>query len=145
MKKEFVTVYRIETKSGSGMYHSRFRLKNKVGLPNNVGNEIDRARHPTPYNDAGLSEWYRANFKETIFGSYGNAIAYSYGFSSYEQMRTWLYDDSVLVELSKRFYVVEFKVEKKYVQIGHTQCAFIKTGARRKRFGILEYFKINQK
>lgn len=124
------TVYRIETKDGTGMYGS--------GGCREAGFGYDNSRHPSPEDDALLSKLLEEKS--------GNAAwcfsfsPYHFGFATIEQLRNWIYRDEWLLELHNSGHVLAI-IESEEVFAGYTQAIFIRPETYQ-TLDIKEYFNL---
>lgn len=107
-------IYRVENQHGTGMYHvwDRFAL--------NENSE----RHPTPHHDSRLMQagWeaFKARYYSDVY----------FGFSSLDQLRSWVYQDRWREELYSHGYNIHV-YEADEALLGDTQAVFVKKLARR--------------
>lgn len=128
-------IFRIETESGVGMY----RGPDWDGVW-----ETGAAthKHPCPHNDSKLIDenidlFYSLGDNEWRFGD----DDFIFGFSSIDQLRRWLYNDSWLESLDSEGFVLS--IYEGDVRHGHTQAVIDKTTARLvKKHKIREFFKL---
>ena len=129
------SLYRLETDDGTGVYrragdevdmHTRKCILRDIGEPggNPYGDEVFArmyAIHPTPQRDSALIDHFLTKVED---GSYDRGYYtvpkdgvrgiynYHFGFKSIEQLRTWFFDDELLIKLrAKGIYLATYVVE----------------------------------
>lgn len=123
-------VYRIEHTDGKGMYRSTGRSLYECHFYKQTD------RHPSPDEDSKLFTEIQA--KNLLNWNYGR---YVFGFASVDQLRSWLYQDEILLWLDDRGFILAV-IEVDDVLIGNTQCMFIKPETYEKK-NIREFFKLS--
>lgn len=127
------TVYRIETKNGTGMCGSG-------GIYNAAGSDAySPTRHPGPHEDDKLHEATRDRMNGRMYFDYQ---PYHFGFASIDQLRNWVYKDEWLVSLHNDGHVLAV-IESEDVIAGYTQAVFIRPEEYQK-VSILEYFNLTR-
>lgn len=137
------TIYRIEHKeSGIGIY--RHQGVNFRDLDSS--NYYDR--HPAPLDDSKLSlKLWQKGFvlpeDEERYERLDETVkVYSFGFSSKRQLRSWIYDDSVLLHLhNNNFILAVCQCKPSQVIIGNSQAMFIRPEVYEK-LSIKEFFNL---
>ena len=106
------TLYRLETADGLGVYQQgRDRAS---ALANDYFNE--RRRHPLPYDDALLSDFYANEFDRN---------RHKFAFASLEQFKFWFYRErTTLASYGARLHVIEAPAI-----LGETQAIYDADGA----------------
>lgn len=131
MKK--ATVYRIETRDGTGMYGSG-------GIRMAAGEEAySDSRHPGPEDDGKLRKATKERGGGKVYFDYS---PFHFGFADIGQLRNWVYEDKWLVALHDSGHVLAI-IESEDVMIGHTQAIFIRPEEYQK-VSILEYFNLTR-
>jgi len=105
-------VYRIESQEGYGMY--------RCGL--SCSRVMQYKRHPTPIEDAELSEWWKRN--------YPISEKYIFGYSTLEQLKSWIYAEKWRVEIKSSGLVCSVYETDDYI-IGAAQAIFRKETAKK--------------
>jgi hypothetical protein len=138
-----VTVYRIEhLGDGIGCY-GRSDKKSERGMEDIVGTTKADARHPTMGQDSKL----RLNLVKRGMTAFDIMILdaardFSFGFSSVEQLRAWMFKDEWLTGLSDQHYVLAVcEVPEEDVIEGNAQCMFIRPATYEKK-NIREFFNL---
>lgn len=75
--------------------------------------DYDSVRHPMPKEDSGISETYLQH-GESLF----------YGFSSKEQLRSWVYNDRWLKDLHYEYYALYHVRPTGPYALGNSQAVF---------------------
>lgn len=135
------TIYRIEHKDTSlGMY-----MEESIDVGAYLGDTVGTDRHPCPCQDSKLSNKLYA--KDMMCGDeWGerltNASSYNFGFSSKRQLRSWLYDDKLLMFLhNNNFILAVCQCKPSQVIIGNSQAMFIRPEVYEK-LSIKEFFNL---
>ena len=131
------TVYRIEHKElGWGVYLAG-------GYPFEAGYSEVAERHPVPYDDSLLVQ----NGPKDDCGDLHIKPEHFFGFSSKEQLRSWLYEDVFLINLHDKGFVLKlFIVPSEHFFLGHTQVIFVRKEAiSSTEHSLLEYFNLSRK
>lgn len=121
-------VYRIENQAGEGMYaadHCIYQCPSYEDFGNHKGPQSDNRL----LDELRLKNW-----------SYDIPQHFSFGFSSVEQMRTWLFEDVWLLWLADNGFILAI-IETDDVIAGDTQCIFIKPETYQK-VDIKKFFKL---
>ncbi len=136
-----VTVFRIEHISDGVGCYGRAEEDSERGMQDIVGTTIADARHPTMGQDSKLRQNVaNAGMSEFAIQFFGAAEAYSFGFSSIDQLRAWMFEDAWLAGLSDQHYILAIcEVQKDDVIEGNTQCMFIRPKEYEKK-NLREYF-----
>lgn len=129
------TIFRIETGDGSGMYRGPdWDGEFETGAATD--------KHPCPHNDSKL-----VDENKELFYSIGDnewrfdASEFIFGFSSVDQLRRWLYNDSWLESLDKEGFVLS--IYEGDVRHGHTQAVINKATSKLvAKHNIREFFKL---
>jgi hypothetical protein len=106
----------------------RFQNSDFIGIYAGTGGfysfdqgRVDITRHPTPTDDSALMEDYKTKFP--LMGGY-RGYYFNYGFTSLEQLKSWIYKNSWIVQLYKNnFRVMVYEVPDDECVIGSTQMA----------------------
>lgn len=119
-------VYRIEDADGGGIYRGY------------SGRSWDYAhddmKHPLPYEDSLLAPLY--NKLDSSARS-----NYIYGFSSIQQLRSWIYADGWLLDMHDAGFKLSIYNVTDEVLMGHTQVMFLRSEAV-ERHDLMEYFNL---
>lgn len=114
-------VYRVESsteqdsgcsKVGVGAYRV-----NAIACYLNKITESDR--HPTPYEDSPLSEWWEDEALQELW---------YFGFKDVAQFKSWFYEDSGLESLTEDMRIGVYECEE--VKVGYTQVCFVAMSSR---------------
>jgi hypothetical protein len=125
-----------------------WRIENResrLGMYSGVGasplDEGASSRHPTPLGDSLLCKSIANSCKTcNVLLHLTKHKEYRYGFSSLEQLRSWVYKDEWLSFYHNRnFALVEYDADIAYQ--GNTQCVFIPT-EQRLEYDIAEFFNL---
>ena len=137
VEPSYNTVYRIEHKeSGLGNYRSG-------ESPFEAGYSEAVERHPLPYDDSLLVQ----NGPKGVWGNLDIRQEHFFGFSSKEQLRSWLYEDVFLINLHDKGFVLKlFIVPSEHFFLGHTQVIFVRQEAiSSTEHSLLKYFNLSRK
>lgn len=116
-------VYRLETRHGQGVYSGTTVVRAQSKF--HVDLYYDVERHPSPNNDARLSDVWR---KLTMLGK---DQSYYFGFSSKAQMRRWFFRADIRRFLAEQGIVMnKYEVSKQAFHRGMNQAIFRKDQAR---------------
>lgn len=127
-------IFRIETAEGKGMY----RGPDWDGVNES---SWDSSKHPMPHQDSKLVDengdlFYRFGGEYRFFAS--NFI---FGFSSIDQLRRWLYNDSWLNALDDEGFMLS--IYEGDVRHGHTQAVINRDSAVLiDKYKISDYFQL---
>lgn len=112
-----VLIYRIEDREFKGPYCNHNLL---------YFNQDDK-RHPAPCDDSALVYDFETNHDSDGFYV---PERYRFGFSSFPQLRAWIYDDDWMIDLHDRGYHLSiYEIERSAVAIGYSQAMFDKDKA----------------
>lgn len=137
VEPSYNTVYRIEHKElGCGIYRSG-------GYPSDARYIYVAERHPVPYDDSLLVQ----NGPKDDWGYLNIRPEHFFGFSSKEQLRSWLYEDVFLINLHDKGFVLKlFVVPSEHFFLGHTQVIFVRKEAiSSTEYSLLVYFNLSLK
>ena len=137
IEPSYDTVYRIEHKeSGWGIYRGG-------AYPFEAGYNDIAERHPVPYDDSLLVQ----NGPKDAWGDLDIKPKHFFGFSSKEQLRSWLYEDVFLINLHDKGFVLKiFVVPSEHFFLGHTQVIFVRGETiSSTEHNLLEYFSLSRK
>lgn len=134
-------IYRIEDMNGGGIYRGDNNEKNPLGM-------WSSERHPAPHNDSLLVEniaFHRsreADYEGWSTCGWIEVNEYRFGFSSTDQLRSWVYDDKWLWQMQQNgFRLAVYEVEDAIV--GHTQAIFIRNSSMQvSYFNIADFFGV---
>jgi hypothetical protein len=126
-------VYRVERKD------NRRGIYSGMGGLYEISSYSTDSRHPEPERDSLLI----ASITAAGHRAYTKIETLHYGFVSIDQLRSWLYDDEWLKELSENgFILAEYKSEEVYV--GNTQLIFLRGERRHHVHNIMKYFQLTK-
>lgn len=109
--KKTLTILRVETKTGRGMYDSVWF---ECSLPNDDN-------HPVVVSDS----LYQSNLRKDYPGVTWAPSHHRYGFLNLAMLRRWIYDDSWLEAMGNKGAVVcTYEVPTESVIVGRTQVTF---------------------
>lgn len=142
---EVTTVYRIEHAiDGRGCYNRDDEPEDK-GMGSIVGSTIADNRHPTIALDSKLLRSVGSlgvDRFDLMMGNTPQLHPYVFGFSSPEQLRSWMYRDEWLEKLSDQHYILAVcEVRVADVLEGNAQCMFIRPKVYEKK-NLREYFNL---
>ena len=129
-------MFRIQDACGKGSY----RNKDWPGVEE-ISSWDSLNRHPMPQDDSKLREENKDLFMDSWCGLVFNASRFIFGFSTIEQLRSWLYKDEWLENLFlSDFYLVELEGD---VRHGNTQaCIDSRTMKVIATHSIAEFFNL---
>lgn len=111
-------IYRVERENGGGMYYTN---------SDDITFEMqDSMRHPPPHKDAKLKKAWG----KLCDGDWSYKSSWSFGFSTIEQLKNWIYQTEwreILTNLE--YYVVSYNAKEYH--FGDTQAIFRKETANR--------------
>lgn len=107
--------YRVE-KNGQGMF--RYTVNPSMELRDKLSEDMD-GRHPMPHDDSALVRNV-ARMEGYVHGRQIFWTDYLYGFSSLEQLKSWIYKDEVRVGLHSLGFTIGV-YEYDWVAYGDTQ------------------------
>lgn len=111
VKPRTITIVRIESSSGRGMYDS---LWFECELPND-------SNHPTVVGDS----LYQINLNKNHPGCTWEPSGHRFGFLNLNMLRRWVYTDSWIQELSDKGAVLcTYEVPVEFAIVGRTQVTF---------------------
>lgn len=91
------------------------------GLYDIMDGRNDAERHPPPSADSQLMENYKKTSVAAITDRF-HPYHFNYGFSSIEQLKSWLYQDEWIKQLyAKGYRVMEYDVPDRFCAVGNTQ------------------------
>ena len=127
-------IFRIESVEKRGMYcgHMWDGIRGVIKLSE---------RHPDPHKDSKLLNENRDLFCFSINGPYFKAYKFVFGFSSIDQLRRWIYQDSWLKSLEESGYMLN--IYEGDVRPGYTQAVINShTAALIESHKISDYFNL---
>lgn len=107
-------IYRVEKENGQGLYRD-----NDYPFSYEM---VDSMRHPLPSDDALLSIFWNAL-------SYESMAKFHFGYSSIEQLKSWVYRTSWREEIDKAGFRVNVYETENY-KTGDTQAVFVKSKSK---------------
>lgn len=115
-----VLIYRIEDQDLQGPYCK----SNALSL------NQDSQHHPSPSKDSSLVYDFEAHFNPDEYTNFYVPKHYRFGFSSFPQLRAWIYDDDWMIDLHECGYHLSiYELERSAVAIGYSQAMFNKDKA----------------
>ena len=100
-------IYRVEDLNGVGLY--------RCGCGLRCAEIMQYKRHPTPSEDAELSAWWSRNYK--------TRAEYIFGYSTLEQLKSWIYAKKWRVEIKQSGLVCSVYETNDFI-VGATQAVF---------------------
>lgn len=144
-----IQILRIEDVNGGGLYRGENRDNNPLVLDDGelfFGSD----KHPIPWDDSRLMASYELADQRSKYESADGVSScylhdYHYGFSSPEQMRSWIYKDQWLKDMGPNgFRLAVFEMDERDVLLGNTQACFLRENAKTVTFhDAAEFFNLN--